>query len=319
MKVTRLWYNRKEHSIPSEAEQNILNKSGSKTFYEKSFIDLLCVMSVCNKAQFEHPSESFTRVSTKMLLEQKTKSQNAKLTKKFTIITQSGRLSVKEPTEDLKGMEEGKKPDDYWNVTKKGSSKKKKNNLIGMSLEVALLRYVETVTSVEAIRPRFPKLFEIPFNSVRRWQLVIARCQAKPQSVDALELLEDLQNDQVINVVMMKGAPEEILAKCSHYVLHDELKEIDEDFRNECKDAWEHYGCEGNRVLGFALKHFVSDAHAKFTNESTNYPQEKLVFIGLSAAIDPPKPQVAEAIQQCKDAGIKVYMITGTVVKGNSL
>uniref|UniRef100_A0A914PTG2 Cation-transporting P-type ATPase N-terminal domain-containing protein n=1 Tax=Panagrolaimus davidi TaxID=227884 RepID=A0A914PTG2_9BILA len=234
MKVTRLWYNKKEYSTPSEAEQNILNKSGSKISYEKSFIDLLCVMSVCNKAQFEHPSEAFTRVSTKMMLEQKSKNQNAKLTKKFTIITQSGRLSVKEPTEELKGMEEGCKADE-WCVAKKGSSKKKKNNLIGMSLEVALLRYVETVTSVEAVRLRFPKLFEIPFNSVRRWQLVISRCQAKPQSADALELLEGLETDKVINVVMMKGAPEEILTKCSHYVLHDELKEIDEDFRNECK------------------------------------------------------------------------------------
>jgi hypothetical protein len=63
-----------------------LNKSGSKISYEKSFIDLLCVMSVCNKAQFEHPSEAFTRVSTKMMLEQKSKNQNAKLTKKFTIM-----------------------------------------------------------------------------------------------------------------------------------------------------------------------------------------------------------------------------------------
>ena len=240
--------------------------------------------------------------------------------------TQSGRLSVKEPTEDLKSMEEGYKPDD-WTVSH-GSSKRRKHNLIGTPLEVALLRHVETVTSVEAFRLRYPKLFEIPFNAVRRWQLVVARCQAKPQSPDAMEILDELDETKVMNIVMMKGAPEVILAKCSHYLMNDELRVIDDEFRNECQvgfkttrdsefakpllqDAWEHYGCEGCRVLGFAQKHFISLPHEKFTNDSTNYPHENLVFLGMAAIVDPPRPQAAEAIQLCKDAGIKVYMITG--------
>uniref|UniRef100_A0AC34FHL2 Cation-transporting P-type ATPase C-terminal domain-containing protein n=1 Tax=Panagrolaimus sp. ES5 TaxID=591445 RepID=A0AC34FHL2_9BILA len=281
-----------------------------KTELEKSFIDLLSVMAVCNKAQFEnHINEGMTRVSTKLALEQKAKSQQAKLNKKFTVITQSGLLTVKEPTDNFVQLESGLKSNEMYPSTT--ICNQKKHKIIGSPIEAALMKYIESVTATEALRIRYPKLFEIPFNSVRRWQLVISRCQSPPQGPVAGNLIENIKEGQIINVVMMKGAPEVILSKCSHYLVNNELKVVDDEFLEECKDVWEHYGCEGCRVLGFAQKHFVSSQHERFTAISENYPQSNLVFLGMAALVDPPRPQAAKAIQQCKDAGIKVYMITG--------
>uniref|UniRef100_A0A914PBZ4 Cation-transporting P-type ATPase C-terminal domain-containing protein n=1 Tax=Panagrolaimus davidi TaxID=227884 RepID=A0A914PBZ4_9BILA len=310
MKVSKVWYDRKECATHSEHEQHIFSKRIMKTDLEKSFVELLLTMTVCNKAQYEnHINEGMTRVSTKLALEQKAKNQQAKLHKKFTVITQSGLLTIKEPTENFVSLEAGLKSNEMYPSTPIGNQKKHK--IIGSPIESALMKYIETVTSVEALRVRYPKLFEIPFNSVRRWQLVISRCQVSSQSPDAIGLAENVKNGQIINVVMMKGAPEVILSKCSHYLLNDELKVIDDEFVEECKDVWEHYGCEGCRVLGFAQKHFISSQSEKFTQASTNYPQNDLIFLGMAALVDPPRPQAAKAIQQCKEAGIKVYMITG--------
>lgn len=99
--------------------------------------------------------------------------------------------------------------------------------------------------------------------------------------------------------------------------------------------ALEHFGNEGKRVIAFAQKKFYASAKAKFCKKRTNstdefkselnlgtdnknskfveesYPDKDLVFFGMVAMMDPPRNDTAAAIQQCKDAGIKVFMITG--------
>lgn len=73
----------------------------------------------------------------------------------------------------------------------------------GNPSEIALLRYFNQLRNVETVRSAFPVVFEIPFNSANKWHLVITR---SGMSGGAFTL-------------MMKGAPEIILARCSHYLL----------------------------------------------------------------------------------------------------
>lgn len=100
--------------------------------------------------------------------------------------------------------------------------------------------------------------------------------------------------------------------------------------------ALEHFGNEGKRVIAFAQKQFFALENTKFHKKNTNninnkvetktinendinnssyveesYPDTDLVFLGMVAMMDPPRNDTADAIQQCKDAGIKVFMITG--------
>lgn len=69
----------------------------------------------------------------------------------------------------------------------------------------------------------------------------------------------------------------------------------------------------GERVLGFAYSRLDNyDFDFKFSNKpSPNFPTDGLCFLGLVSMIDPPKEGVVEAIQTCKKAAIKVFMVTG--------
>jgi sodium/potassium-transporting ATPase subunit alpha len=59
------------------------------------------------------------------------------------------------------------------------------------------------------------------------------------------------------------------------------------------------------------MKRFVAPFDIRFTVEDENYPTTDLVFLGLSAIMDPPRDTTAGAIAECKSAGIKVFMVTG--------
>ncbi|KAE9552572.1 hypothetical protein FO519_004229 [Halicephalobus sp. NKZ332] len=318
MQLTDMWYNKRHFSIHGEIKQAHMKsiKQMAKRELERPIPELLSVMSVCNKAQFERTRRSFKRVSTKLALERSNREMmnSAKLTKKFTVVDQSGHESVRDPTWELSKIREQTDEENETNhddeIDLPQSTIKRRNDIIGSPSDVALLRYVEMNTSVEGIRQRFQTLFEVPFNSVRRWQKVIVRCLATPQSPDAQEL-PDLEQNECMYLVMMKGAPEVILSQCKRYAFNDELHEITEEFRESCQSAWEHFGCEGRRVIAFAHRHFIAKKNTKFNSNSDNYPMDDLVFLGMGAMMDPPRVETASAIQQCKDAGIKVFMITG--------
>ncbi|KAF7630783.1 Cation_ATPase_N domain-containing protein [Meloidogyne graminicola] len=351
MILTDMWYNRRFFSVHGELKHThmkALKQATHRKELEKPLPELLAVMCMCNKAHFERTRRPRRRVCTQMELEKELREQKivARQTKTFRVVDQTGHESVRVPsTNDLCKMEathtgEGVEEDpERW-----PEPRKRTNDLIGSPSEVALLRYVEMVASVQGIRNRYKLMLEIPFNSVRRWQLVVVKCLASNLTIGASsEILEkkqpqfsrfltpspttdseatdksdnkDHQHSSPQNAlanfsVMIKGAPEVILSLCSDVLMTNELKQIDEQFLNDCQAAWEHFGSEGRRVFAFAYRQFEAPGTSKFSVESDNYPRTGLTFLGMAAMMDPPRNETAAAIQQCKDAGIKVFMITG--------
>lgn len=86
---------------------------------------------------------------------------------------------------------------------------------------------------------------------------------------------------------------------------------IDDTFREEFEAAYQQFGSRGRRVLGFAYKDFDAPPDEVFSEEASNFPSSNLVFVGLTAIMDPPKDGVKTAIDKCKTAKIKVFMVTG--------
>ncbi|VDK49280.1 unnamed protein product [Gongylonema pulchrum] len=77
------------------------------------------------------------------------------------------------------------------------------------------------------------RVFEVPFNSVRRYHLVVARDLTQPSEEDLAKLKQF--DGGAIFVVMIKGAPEVVLESCSYLQIRHERVPIDKELREECQ------------------------------------------------------------------------------------
>lgn len=103
-------------------------------------------------------------------------------------------------------------------------------------------------------------------------------------------------------IVYAKGAAEEILKQCSHIFIGSEIQMLNGETRKVWGEKSEHLAASGLRVIAGAYKETTSK-EISLTSE--------LVFAGLYGMMDPPAEGVFDAINECKEAGIKVVMVTG--------
>lgn len=112
----------------------------------------------------------------------------------------------------------------------------------------------------------------------------------------------------------MKGAPEKLLENCSTILLHNKVFELSETLKKCCEDACENLAQNGERVLGFSdlvLPDKFTPDYPFSLNPKPNFPISNLRFLGFMSLFDPPRPEVYDAVRNCKLAGITVVMITG--------
>ncbi len=103
------------------------------------------------------------------------------------------------------------------------------------------------------------------------------------------------------NVVFTKGAPDELLRRCTRIELDDGVVELHEEHRDAIMAANHAMAGKALRVLAAAYKPFAPGEEL----------ERDLVFVGLVGMIDPPRPEVYDAVAQCRRAGIIPVMITG--------
>ncbi|MDD4366842.1 MAG: cation-transporting P-type ATPase [Eubacteriales bacterium] len=105
-------------------------------------------------------------------------------------------------------------------------------------------------------------------------------------------------------MILANGAPERLIAICG-------LQETDEGTNPVNRNKWEEIiemaAARGQRLIGCAYSE-VPDEKSNISHEDMN---EKMVFAGIVGIIDPPRPEAIESIRICKNAGIRVKMITG--------
>ena len=102
--------------------------------------------------------------------------------------------------------------------------------------------------------------------------------------------------------VAVKGAPEAVLESSSQILTDEGIESLDDQRRQQWMEANERMSQSGLRVLGLAEKR-VADTDAP--------PYEELTFVGLVGMVDPPRADVADALDACREAGIRVVMVTG--------
>lgn len=157
---------------------------------------------------------------------------------------------------------------------------KDKEYYIGDQTEVALTIAGEKFRIVrEFIEAKNSRIKEIPFTSKRKMMTVYMKDGS----------------------VFSKGAPELILNRCTKINLRGEEVALTKKLRKQILDQYSTFASEGLRVLGFAYKN----------SKDPKNLESKLIWLGLQAMSDPPRPEVKKAISECYTAGIRVIMITG--------
>ncbi len=135
----------------------------------------------------------------------------------------------------------------------------------------------------ESLDSKFRRVDEIPFDSDRKRMTTINEAGSQ-------------------KVMYTKGAPDVVLRLCDNIYVNGKVREMTLADRKAVEKANEQFASGALRVLGFAYKPVKNAADKS---------EKSLIFVGLQAMIDPPRPEVRAAIDKCRQAGIRVVMITG--------
>ncbi|XP_068850835.1 potassium-transporting ATPase alpha chain 2 [Aphelocoma coerulescens] len=175
-----------------------------------------------------------------------------------------------------------------------------KRVVVGDASETALLKFSEVILGdVMSIRAQNRKVAEIPFNSTNKFQLSIHET-------------DDSEDKRFL--LVMKGAPERILERCSTIMINGKEEPLDSEKAEAFQTAYMELGGMGERVLGFCHLYLPENEFPdtfQFDTDSMNFPASNLCFVGLLSMIDPPRSTVPDAVSKCRSAGIKVIMVTG--------
>ena len=140
----------------------------------------------------------------------------------------------------------------------------------------------------EAVNQLLPRIHEIPFDARRKRMTTIHR---------------EVNRE----IAFIKGSPREVLQLCTRVMVNDEAIPLTNQLRAEIMGVNDDYARGALRVLALA-RHDLPPRTGSYTTESV---EQDLTFLGLMAMMDPPRPQVEKAVKTCREANIRIVMITG--------
>ncbi len=132
-----------------------------------------------------------------------------------------------------------------------------------------------------------PRVGEAPFDSGRK-------------------MMSTVHNENGKFVQYTKGGMDVLLARCTHYLKDGEKLPLTEDYKTEIAVAAKAMADKALRVLACAIRE-----HDALPECSPETLEKELCFVGICGMIDPVRPEVKDAIQECRGAGIRAIMITG--------
>lgn len=158
------------------------------------------------------------------------------------------------------------------------------NNLIGDTTEGALLVAARRANlNIETARAAEPRLYEVPFSSERKMMSVVVKV-----------------NETGDHLLYAKGAPEVILERCS--LSDTEKKKVLLNFQKMNE--------QGLRSLALSYRK-ISKEEVRRALEEEILEEKDFIFLGIVAMQDPLRPEVKEALEAARQAGIRTIMITG--------
>ena len=133
-----------------------------------------------------------------------------------------------------------------------------------------------------------PKIYELPFESVRK-RMSVVHVEGDGQKA------------------YVKGAPSETLSRCTHVRLDGDVVAMTDELRERIVAQNDDMSRQALRVLAVCER----DLPAEITDYTPDAVETDLTFLGLVGMIDPPRPEVSDAVEHALTAGIRIIMVTG--------
>jgi sodium/potassium-transporting ATPase subunit alpha len=198
----------------------------------------------------------------------------------------------------------------------------------GDASETGLVQFAQPILDLEETRKKYPihvyndkgKDVEcfIPFSS-----------QIKFNS-----FIRDMSADGGNLRIYLKGAPERVVERCNKIMTSEGIVDFSQMHKDEVNQANKDFGGMGERVLAFAYldldpskfnKDYKFDmagwksfgeaykgvSYSSYADQEGAFPMHDLVLCGVVSLNDPPRPKVDISVDKCRQAGIKVIMVTG--------
>jgi sodium/potassium-transporting ATPase subunit alpha len=181
--------------------------------------------------------------------------------------------------------------------------------LFGDATDQAILRFAESIYPVTDSLKKWKMVHRVPFNSKNKFMI---------QVIQDADQSPDTQGDSHDLILTIKGAPDILLPKCTHF-LSDlgtsiPLTEDQRGFIETVKDNWSK---QAKRVILLARKNLgqklskISVQSKEFDDEIMRQWTFGLEVVGLVAIVDPPRGEIPDVIRTLRGAGVKVHMVTG--------
>ncbi|MBQ3409573.1 MAG: calcium-translocating P-type ATPase, PMCA-type [Clostridia bacterium] len=185
----------------------------------------------------------------------------------------------------------GKKSDFILELATMCTSVQLQNNgeILGDPTEIAIVQKANDLSkNRNDLYLKYPKINEIPFDSNRKLMTTIHKFGNKYR-------------------IITKGAPDILLERCTKVYDNGNIEELSYSSVNFLKKRNETMANKALRVI--AVAYLDLDIIPQIID--SEFAENNLIFVGLIAMMDPPREGVKEAVQKCKEAGIKIAMITG--------
>lgn len=159
----------------------------------------------------------------------------------------------------------------------------------GEPTEAALVAYADKLGIKKyELEKTFPRVMEAPFDSSRK-------------------MMSTVHSTEHGFVQYTKGAPDVVLSRCTAYLENGKTVAMTDEKRAEIEKANKEMADKALRVLCCAMRTYTE----KPESEEAEILEKELCYVGLTGMIDPVRPEVVDAIKECKRAGIRPIMITG--------
>ena len=156
-----------------------------------------------------------------------------------------------------------------------------------------------------------PRVAELPFDSERKRMTTVHRMPVGDEEVPAALRPLWARRSRAVEtpdfLAVTKGAVEGLLDVTRHVWVEGALEPFDDEWRRRMTEAHDDLAAKGMRVLGVAVRALESPP----AGPELPALEEDLVLVGLFGMLDPPRPEVTDAVARCREAGIRPVMITG--------